>query len=69
MQSSCAKTRRDLQGVIMYLIGKKICPTCGIKGEKWKKNPDILICPSCKTFFNEFGVILGTTTEKEKVIT
>jgi len=53
----------------MYLIGKKICPSCGIRGERWKKNPDVLICPSCKTFFNEFGVVLGTTIEKTEVIT
>lgn len=53
----------------MYLIGKKRCPFCGIRGGRWKKNPDILICPICKTFFNEFGVVLETQIEKEELIT
>jgi len=53
----------------MYLIGKKICPACGIRGERWKKNPDILICPICKTFFNEFGVVLESGTGKEGMVT
>jgi len=55
--------------MIMYLIGKKRCPSCGIKGESWKQNPDVFICPSCKTFFNEFGVILESSFNKEDVIT
>ena len=53
----------------MYLIGKKRCPSCGIIGNRWKQNPDILICPTCKTFFNEFGVILESKLEKESLIT
>ena len=53
----------------MYMIGKKRCPSCGIKGESWKQNPGVLICPSCRTFFNEFGVILESRNEKEEVIT
>ena len=53
----------------MYLIGKKRCPSCGVKGSSWRRNPDVFICPSCKTFFNEFGVILETHYEKEEVIT
>jgi len=53
----------------MYLIGKRRCPSCGIKGEPWKENPDVLICPTCKTFFNEFGVILEPKAEREDMIT
>jgi hypothetical protein len=53
----------------MYLIGKRLCPTCGIKGKIWKKNPDISICLRCKVFFNEFGIILESHIEKEDVFT
>ena len=53
----------------MYLIGKKRCPTCGVKGKIWKKNPDVFVCPDCNLFFNEFGIILGSQTEKEDVFT
>ena len=53
----------------MYLIGKRRCPSCGIKGDRWKENPGILICPTCKTFFNEFGVILESRIGRENVIT
>ena len=53
----------------MYLIGKKRCPSCGVKGASWRRNPDVFICPFCKTFFNEFGVILETHYGKEEVIT
>lgn len=42
----------------MYMIGKKMCPTCGVKGKSWKKEPLISICPKCNTFFNEFGIVL-----------
>ncbi len=53
----------------MYLIGKKRCPNCGVKGKLWKKNPDVFVCPDCKTFFNEFGIILEPEIKKEDVIT
>ena len=53
----------------MYLIGKRRCPSCGVRGERWKKNPDVFICPSCNAFFNEFGIILESQTEKEDVVT
>lgn len=52
----------------MYMIGRKRCPSCGVKGESWKQNPDVSICPSCRTFFNEFGVILESKNEKEEVV-
>ena len=52
----------------MYLIGRKRCPSCGIKGNVWKRSPEILVCPFCKTFFNEFGVVLERQVEKEELI-
>jgi ribosomal protein L37AE/L43A len=55
--------------MIMYLIGKKRCPSCGVKGASWRKEPEVFMCPTCKTFFNEFGVILEASSEKENVIT
>jgi len=39
------------------IIGKKKCPTCGIEGKSWRKNPDVFICPKCSTFYNEFGLV------------
>lgn len=53
----------------MYLIGKRRCPSCGVKGDRWKENPDVFICPSCSAFFNEFGIILEPKIEKEDMIT
>jgi len=40
------------------MIGKKLCPRCGIKGNVWKKNPLVFTCPKCNSFFNEFGIVL-----------
>jgi len=48
----------------MYLIGKGLCPTCGIKGKLWKRNPNIFRCPTCNSFFNEFGIIIESSKEK-----
>ena len=42
----------------MYMIGKKLCPHCGVKGKAWKEDKNIFICPKCNSFFNEFGIIL-----------
>ena len=49
----------------MYLIGKKRCPTCGIKGKIWKREPEIFICPNCSVIFNDFGIILEPMLKKE----
>jgi hypothetical protein len=48
----------------MYLIGKGRCPGCGIKGKVWKKNPDIFRCPTCSSFFNQFGMVLNSKIDK-----
>jgi hypothetical protein len=48
----------------MYLIGKGLCPACGIKGKLWKKDPDIFRCPTCSSFFNEFGIIIESRLER-----
>ena len=42
----------------MYVIGKKLCPKCGIKGKAWNKVPKVFICGKCNSFFNEFGIVL-----------
>jgi Zn-finger nucleic acid-binding protein len=55
--------------MIMYLIGKRLCPACGVRGSAWRKEPEVFVCPSCKTFFNEFGVVLESMIEKENVMT
>lgn len=48
----------------MYVIGKQLCPNCGIKGKKWKTDPNVFICTKCNSFFNEFGIVL----EKEMIL-
>lgn len=53
----------------MYLIGKKLCPSCGVRGSAWRKEPEVFVCPSCKTYFNEFGVVLESLADKEEVVT
>lgn len=53
----------------MYMIGKGRCPACGIKGKMWKKAPDIFRCPTCSTFFNEFGLIVESQLEKGEEFT
>lgn len=50
--------------MIMYLIGKKRCPQCGIKVKAWKKGPDVFICPTCNIFFNDFGIVLEPESKK-----
>ncbi|MFH0928777.1 MAG: hypothetical protein V1818_00275 [Candidatus Aenigmatarchaeota archaeon] len=51
----------------MYLVGKKRCPHCGVKGNSWKKGLDVLVCPSCSVFFNEFGIVLQPETSKRSL--
>jgi len=34
------------------------CPLCGTSGKIWKKNPQVFICPNCKSIFSDFGLIL-----------
>jgi len=50
----------------LYLIGKKRCPNCGIKGKIWKRKPDIFVCSKCNSFFNEFGIILESKIDRER---
>ncbi len=40
------------------MIGGRRCPTCGVEGETWRKNPDVFLCHRCNTIYNEFGVVL-----------
>lgn len=50
----------------MYVvIGEKLCPSCGIKGKRWKRKPEVLICPKCNTFYNEFGIIIESQSDEE----
>jgi ribosomal protein L37AE/L43A len=53
----------------MYLIGKQRCPSCGVKGKIWKKEPKVFVCPGCKAFFNEFGIILESHFKREDEFT
>jgi len=49
----------------MYLVGRRRCPTCGIRGKIWKRKPKIFVCPNCNAIFNDFGIILEPIFEKE----
>ncbi|MFH1473715.1 MAG: hypothetical protein ABIE55_02370 [Candidatus Aenigmatarchaeota archaeon] len=51
----------------MYMIGKKICPLCGVKGNTWKKDRNVFVCPSCSSFFNDFGIVLEPEIRKESM--
>jgi len=51
----------------MYLIGKKRCPICGVKGKIWKKDIKVFVCPNCSSFFNEFGIVLEPEIKKESL--
>jgi len=53
----------------MYLIGKRRCPSCGIKGKVWRKELKVYVCPDCKALFNEFGIILESQNRREDVFT
>lgn len=48
------------------MVGEKRCPSCGVRGEVWKRKPEVLVCPTCNSFFNEFGVVLESQIEKEE---
>ena len=42
----------------MFIVMKKQhCPSCGIKGNLWKRKPEVRVCPGCSTYFNEFGIV------------
>ena len=43
---------------MFIFISEKNCPSCGMQGNKWKKEPKVYICPQCNSFFNEFGIII-----------
>ena len=51
---------------MFVLIGKKRCPSCGVVGKLWKRRPEVLICPTCNSYFNEFGIVLETQMEQEE---
>lgn len=42
------------------LIGENKCPNCGVKGNQWKKKPEVYMCPACNSFFNEFGMVFDS---------
>ncbi|MDD5416370.1 MAG: rubredoxin [Candidatus Aenigmarchaeota archaeon] len=50
---------------MFIFISEKNCPSCGMKGDKWKKSPDVFICPQCKSYFNEFGVVVEPQVQEE----
>ncbi|MBN2202587.1 MAG: hypothetical protein JW700_00140 [Candidatus Aenigmarchaeota archaeon] len=51
----------------MYLVGKKRCPHCGVKGNSWRKDTDVLVCPGCNVFFNEFGIVLSPENRERMI--
>ncbi len=53
----------------MYLIGKRRCPNCGVKGKLWRRKPNVYICPNCKTFFSDFGIVLSSRVREEEDLT
>ena len=53
--------------MLMYLVGKKRCPHCGVKGKMWKRGVDVLKCPTCSIFFNDFGIVLQPEEKKERM--
>jgi tRNA(Ile2) C34 agmatinyltransferase TiaS len=53
--------------MIMYLIGNKRCPNCGVKVRAWKKGLGVFRCPSCNLIFNDFGIVLSPKGKKESL--
>lgn len=53
--------------MIMYLIGNKRCPNCGVKGKAWKKGLGVFMCPSCSIIFNDFGIVADPSNKKESM--
>ncbi len=51
----------------MYLIGKKRCPICGVRGNSWKKDKKVFVCPNCNSFFNDFGIVLEPDIKRERL--
>ena len=40
----------------MIFHGK--CPLCGTAGKVWNRKPQVFQCPSCLTFYSNFGLVL-----------
>lgn len=51
--------------MMFIFVSEKNCPSCGMQGDKWKDNPDVLICPQCNSYFNEFGIIIEAQKPEE----
>jgi DNA-directed RNA polymerase subunit RPC12/RpoP len=45
------------------------CPTCGVSGRIWNKEPEAFVCPKCSTFFTKFGLVLEPEEEKDEIWT
>lgn len=43
---------------MFMVVGEEKCPSCGVSGKIWKKNPELYICPACNTIFHEFGLLV-----------
>lgn len=50
---------------MFMVIDKEHCPACGVKGQVWKKQPEVRVCPGCSTFFNEFGIVVESHSDDE----
>ena len=47
------------------LIGDKKCPTCGVTGKVWKRQPEVLVCGLCNSYFAEFGIVVESQIGQE----
>jgi rubrerythrin len=41
------------------------CPTCNVVGNRMQADKDIMVCPSCKAVFGEFGIVIDTQNAQE----
>jgi len=51
--------------MMFIFVSGNNCPSCGARGKKWKQNPEVLICPQCSSYFNEFGVVIESQKPEE----
>ncbi|MBR9682332.1 MAG: hypothetical protein GOV02_01530 [Candidatus Aenigmarchaeota archaeon] len=52
---------------MFIVMTKNHCPSCGIKGDLWKRKPEVRICPGCNTYFNEFGIVVESMVDNDEV--
>ena len=50
---------------MFVVVSKEHCPVCGVKGKKWSKDPLVFTCPVCKSYFNEFGIVIESVIQEK----